>query len=170
MWRDARNVRITYTEIPDSNGQRIGDLVEYEPIKSAKPKLKNVRGVDTVGDSFKWRGSSWLFFVTSRWEILGWGEVMSEDGKEVIERWVVTWFAATTFTKEGIDFYSDRKEGMSKETYEGIVKGLKGLEKSEGGEDEAASAHLKLEQDSPLLKMLRDDLKEVEIKLPWVES
>ena len=195
MWRDARNVRITYTEMPETNGQQIGDLVEYEPTKSAKPKLKNVRGVDTVAESFKWRGSSWLFFVTSRWEILGWGEVLSADGKEVVERWVVTWFAATTFTKEGIDFYSDRKEGMSKETYERIVEGLNGLEKQASNKDEAEAEavseetkrqrteeekgvqatlkrleRLKVQHDSPLMKMLREDLKEVEIKLPWVES
>lgn len=76
----------------------------------------------------------------SRWEVLGWGpqgtvssqgaggngesEGRGDDGEE----WIVTYFAKTMFTPQGIDVYSRRKEGLSEGTLEGIIVGLRGVE------------------------------------------
>lgn len=47
MWKDKRNVNITYTTLPaDSSGVvKIDDLVKYQGINSEK--IKSVNGVDT---------------------------------------------------------------------------------------------------------------------------
>lgn len=161
MWRTARNVRITYAPLPPSPPSasgprpRVDDLVEYEKA-SGKGGLKTVAGVDTAcgtGDtgSWDWRGKGWLTFVTSHWEILGWGERAVGEGGEV-ERWAVTWFAPTLFTKEGVDLYSDRKEGMSPKLAEEILAKLKSLS-AEG-----------------VVKMVEADMRDVQIQLPWKEK
>ena len=158
MWRSAQNVRITYAVLaPKSDGApRIDDLVEYESNTPGKKGVKSVAGVDTCSSSgpgetsaWDWRGKSWLFFVHSHWEVLGWGERPLPDGSGV-ERWVVTWFAPTVFTKEGVDFYSDHREGLS----------------------EAATAELMAalrKGPAPLAEMVDKDMKPVDIKLPWQE-
>ncbi|KAK3955863.1 hypothetical protein QBC32DRAFT_332364 [Pseudoneurospora amorphoporcata] len=168
MWRSARNVRITYRPLPPTaDGRpRVDDLVEYESL-SGSGSLKTVSGVDTgnwdlanIKDdttSWDWRGSGWLFFVSSHWEILGWGEVKDAETGKVKERWVVTWFAPTLFTKEGLDVYSDLREGGSKEVVEGVLKSLKELVE-EGGERTKA-----------LREMVERDMREVAISLPWKE-
>ncbi|KAK3387539.1 hypothetical protein B0H63DRAFT_470265 [Podospora didyma] len=158
MWRTARNVRITYTPLPplasDPSRARIDDLVEYEA-SSGKGGVKSVAGTDTASsppnDSsvWDWRGKGWLFFVGSHWEVLGCGEHTRNDGST--ERWVVTWFKATVFTKEGLDIYSDRKEGASEELVEGILAALRGLD-AKGFVDMA------------------DGMLPVEISLPWKEK
>ncbi|ROT42433.1 hypothetical protein SODALDRAFT_326594 [Sodiomyces alkalinus F11] len=175
MWRSARNVRITYTSLPPKpdGTTRLDDLVEYESVNSTG-RRKTVRGVDTASvaplppspssdsalttTSWDWRGSGLLFFATSHWEILGWGERPlppgpggEADGSQV-ERWAVTWFAPTLFTKEGVDIYSDRKEGLSQETYKLVHEALLGLEARSVAE------------------MVEKDLRPVEIRLPWVEN
>ncbi|KAF3805447.1 hypothetical protein GCG54_00002792 [Colletotrichum gloeosporioides] len=159
MWRDARNVRITYAALPakPDGTARVDDLVEYESNKSTPSTgVKSVKGVDTAsrpgGDTgaWDWRGKGWLFFVGSHWEVLGWGEKKTAAGET--ERWAVTWFAPTVFTKEGVDIYCDRKEGLSEGTYEEIMAGLKGLEAKEVAE------------------MVEKDMKPVEILLPWKEA
>ena len=153
MWRSARNVRISYAPLPPNNdgSARIDDLVEYEPT-SKTDVLKTVQGVDSQSDDggWDWRGKGWLFFVSSHWEVLGWGEEKAEDGST--ERWAVTWFAPTVFTKEGIDVYSDRREGVSKDLYERIEAALKKIEAKE------------------LVDMVEKDMRAVEIKLPWIEK
>jgi hypothetical protein len=157
MWRTARNVRITYTPLPaNAHGfPRIDDLVRYEKT-SGKGGLKSVSGVDTAaaGDggasSWDWRGKGLLGFVTSHWEVVGWGERDGEDGKK--ERWAVTWFAPTLFTKEGVDLYSDRQGGMSPALADDILAALKGLDAA------------------PLVKMVEADMREVEVRLPWLEG
>lgn len=168
MWRSARNVRITYSTLPgaSSPATQIDDLVEYEP-SGSDGKLKSVHGVDTEVTepgtdlrSWKWRGKGWLFFVTSKWEILGWGE-RKDDRGDILERWVVTWFAPTLFTKEGIDFYSDRREGMSPALYDQLLAHLKQLHLTEG---------LGFEEKPEWKKMVHEDMRPVEIKLPWVEK
>lgn len=117
-------------------------------------KLKSVAGVDTAvtaesAASWNWRGSGLLFWVTSHWEVLGWGERILPDGS--VERWVVTWFAPTLFTKEGVDVYSDSREGLSKETYAAVLEALKGLE-AKG-----------------VVDMVVKDMKAVAIEVPWRE-
>ena len=153
MWRSARNVRITYKPLPakPDGRPRIDDLVEYEPIKKTNI-LKNVAGVDTQAPDggWDWRGKGWLAFVTSHWELIGWGEAQREDGST--ERWAVTWFAPTVFTKEGLDVYCDQKEGISEGTYGKIEKALKEL-----------SAET-------LVGMVEKDMQPVEIKMPWTEK
>lgn len=156
MWRSARNVRISYTGLPPrpDGCARIDDLVEYEPTKKTDV-LKTVEGVDTAatasGASWDWRGKGWLFFVSSHWEIMAWGESRrEEDGK--VERWAVTWFAPTVFTKEGVDVYCDRREGLSEATYGRIEEALRKVEPKE------------------LAGMVEQDMRPVEIKLPWVEK
>ncbi|KAI9897563.1 hypothetical protein N3K66_007419 [Trichothecium roseum] len=159
MWRDARNVRITYKVLEPKPTQagaslaRIDDLVEYEP-GSKSSVLKSVHGVDTQSGSggWDWRGKGWLFFVGTHWELLGWGEsALPESQGGGVERWAVTWFAPTVFTKEGVDVYCDRREGLSEATYARVRAALAGVE-AEG-----------------LRAMVERDMRPVEIKLPWTE-
>ncbi|OAA46318.1 hypothetical protein NOR_03071 [Metarhizium rileyi] len=153
MWRSARNVRITYKSLPSKGDgrQRIDDLVEYEPSKSSGV-LKTVAGIDTqsADGGWDWRGKGWLFFVSSHWELLGWGEVTNAQGKR--ERWAVTWFAPTLFTKEGLDVYCDSEEGLSKATYARIEEALKKTPAKE------------------IVDMTEKDMRAVEIKLPRAGS
>lgn len=153
MWRSSRNVRISYKALePKPDGRpRIDDLVEYEPSKKVGV-LKTVEGIDTKAsdDGWDWRGKGWLFFVGSHWEVLAWGEEKREDGET--ERWAVTWFAPTVFTKEGIDVYCDRREGLSEGTYSKVLDALKKVEAKE------------------LAGMVERDMLPVEIKLPWTEN
>ncbi|KAM0428940.1 hypothetical protein ACHAPT_006743 [Fusarium lateritium] len=153
MWRDARNVRITYKLIPaQSDGRpRLDDLVEYEPT-SKETVRKTVEGIDTQVSAigWDWRGKGWLFFVGSHWEVLGWGEAVTADG--VREKWAVTWFAPTVFTKEGLDVYCDRKEGLSEGTYAAVREALRGLEAKK------------------VVEMVERNMQPVEIRLPWVEE
>ncbi|CAK7233240.1 hypothetical protein SBRCBS47491_008541 [Sporothrix bragantina] len=165
MWKSAQNVRISYRALPDdANGRpRNEDRVEYESNKpsSGPKKVKSVEGVNIMGitadkksdGTFDWRGKSWLFFVTSHWEILGWGERPLAGGKPgEVERWVVTWFAPTFFTKEGIDIYSDRREGLSSETAAAVQKAM------------TTTA----QWPTPLATLAKD-LVSVDINLPWSE-
>lgn len=156
MWRTARNVRITYRPL-DADARahaRVDDLVEYER-SNGKGGVRTVAGVDTAcaaagtdeaTGSWDWRGKGLLGFVTSHWEVLGWGE--RDDG----ERWAVTWFAPTLFTKEGVDLYSDRREGMSEALAGEVLARLKGLGAKE------------------LVDMVEADMRPVEIHLPWKEQ
>jgi len=152
MWRSARNVRITYTPLPNIPN-KVSDLVEYESLSPSfiTSGVKKIKGVDTSsveGDlsAWDWRGSGLLFFVSSHWEILGWGERDLGDGEK--ERWVVTWFQKTVFSAEGVDVYSDRKEGGSEGLVQEILEELRKLEE--------------------LGELVGDALKQVEIKLPWL--
>lgn len=153
MWRSARNVRISYTPLaakPDGRA-RIDDLVEYEPAGKTGVR-KTVGGVDTqaTGAGWDWRGKGWLFFVGSHWEVLGWGEETTAEG--ATERWAVTWFAPTLFTKEGLDVYCDRREGLTLATYQKVEAALMTMEARD------------------IVAMVDKDMLPVEIKLPWTES
>ncbi|PHH84691.1 hypothetical protein CDD83_1544 [Cordyceps sp. RAO-2017] len=81
---------------------------------------------------------------------MGWGDRAAADGRP--ERWAVTWFAPTVFTREGLDVYCDRREGLSDATYADIARALAAL---------AAPA---------LVAMVEKDMRPVEIKLPWTEK
>ncbi|KAM4059179.1 histidinolphosphatase-like protein [Hirsutella rhossiliensis] len=154
MWRSARNVRISYTPLaakPDGRA-RIDDLVEYEPTGKTGVR-KTVEGVDTqaaAGPGWDWRGKGWLFFVGSHWEVLGWGEETTAEGAK--ERWAVTWFAPTLFTKEGLDVYCDQRQGLSQATYQKVEAALKKMEARD------------------IVAMVDKDMRPVEIKLPWTEK
>lgn len=136
------------------------NLVEYEK-KSGKGGVKRVEGIErpdaNIPAAWTWRGKGWLMIASSHWEVLGWGErpllgAVGDMG-EGAERWAVTWFAPTLFTQEGVDIYSDRKEGLSKETVDGIMKAFKEL------------------KDAPkLVELVEKQMQEVAIDLPWKEG
>ncbi|KAI2617302.1 hypothetical protein GGS26DRAFT_596471 [Hypomontagnella submonticulosa] len=159
MWRSARNVRITY--LPYERDPTANDnLVEYEK-QNGKGGVKRVEGIERpdakVPGAWTWRGKGLLMIASSHWEVLGWGERPLLGGVgdmgEGVERWAVTWFAPTLFTQEGVDIYSDRKEGLSKETVEGIIKALKEL------------------KDAPkVVGLVEKHMQEVDISLPWKEG
>ncbi|KAK8087147.1 hypothetical protein PG994_002121 [Apiospora phragmitis] len=168
MWRSARNVRITYKPLPTSSTtseMHIDDLVEYEKANKSGA-YKTVAGVDkpdpTAPAAWNWRGKGWLRIASSHWEVLGWGErPLSEQQQQqqppaaatTVERWVVTWFAATLFTPEGIDIYSDRPEGISPETLAGVKAALNSL------------------QSAPkVVEYVGKDLREIQIQLPWKQG
>ncbi|OTA92597.1 hypothetical protein M434DRAFT_396365 [Hypoxylon sp. CO27-5] len=164
MWRSARNVRITYKPYKPESGKPVANdnLVEYEK-KNGKGGVKRVEGIERpdakIPGAWTWRGKGLLAIASSHWEILGWGErpLLGDVGDgnmgEGVERWVVTWFAPTLFTQEGVDIYSDRKEGLSKETVDGIIKALKEL------------------KDAPrVVELVEKHMQEVEVSLPWKEG
>lgn len=150
MWRKAKNVTITYNQLPPkTSGSSIllEDIVESVPTQSSwMPQPRKIRGVDTPDGegAWNWRGSGLLKIASSHWEVLGWGESEIDGG--LVERWVVTWFAPSLFTPAGLDVYSSRREGLSKRTYDGIMRGLEKLEVKE------------------LVDMARKDMMEVKIE------
>jgi hypothetical protein len=155
MWRSAQNVRITYKPLDPLTSnpprERIDDKVEYESL-GGKGGVKSVSGIDTAeragdGSIWTWRGKRWLALLSSHWELLGWGERTGADG--MTERWMVSWFAATTFTKEGLDILSDRKEGPSEGLVEEVLVALKALEAR------------------PVAELVERDMLPVAISLPW---
>jgi hypothetical protein len=91
---------------------------------------------------------------------MGWGEravpeADRAEGEEETEteRWVVTWFAPTVFTAEGVDVYSDRRGGAS----EGLVKEV------------LAELGRVCEGKGKLGEIVGGEMKEVAISLPWKE-
>ncbi|WVQ80760.1 hypothetical protein IAT38_002865 [Cryptococcus sp. DSM 104549] len=108
MWKDKKDVSITYTPVSGTSKDHksFDDLVEYRKRSAAEgSKTSTVKGVDTLtrganGATFDWKGSSYLFFVHSHWEVLGYGK----DEQYGLE-WAVTFFSKTLFTPAGIDIY-----------------------------------------------------------------
>jgi hypothetical protein len=74
LWKNKKNVRITYTPIPSAPATTFDDLVEYNSIKDAVGvKPSTVRGVDRIeegenGGCWKWLVSS-LFLWTETEEL-----------------------------------------------------------------------------------------------------
>ncbi|KAI1269463.1 hypothetical protein F5Y18DRAFT_99330 [Xylariaceae sp. FL1019] len=152
MWKPSQNVRITYT--PQKDDESVFDnLVEYEK-KNGKGGVKSVLGTEKpdpkVPSAWNWRGKGWLAIASSHWEVLGWGDRTLPNGD--VERWAVTWFAATLFSEEGVDVYCDRREGLSKGTADDIIRTLKELEAPK------------------LVQKVQNKMMEVVISLPWKES
>ncbi|OAA57473.1 hypothetical protein SPI_07132 [Niveomyces insectorum RCEF 264] len=164
MWRTAQNVRIRYrARSPDRRGRaRNEDRVEYESNRPGRRGgVKSVEGVNVLGGggsgsssssrsfdgTFDWRGKGWLGFPLAG----GTGTGAGADTDTDTERWVVTWFAPTFFTKEGIDVYSDRREGVSAATVAGI------------------EAAMRTSWPAPLAA-LAQTLAPVDIRLPWQEA
>ncbi|KAK2629942.1 hypothetical protein QTJ16_000762 [Diplocarpon rosae] len=118
MWRQARNVRITYTLLPPrpppggSGGE--GGLVRIDD--------------ELLGGAG-----------------LGEFESHAHGGAATTEkeRWVVTWFKASLFTPMGVDVYSDRKEGMSEGLYRMISAAL---ERGEAGEEVAGMCRAEMRE------------------------
>lgn len=112
---------------------KLDDLVQYQTLSS--DKIKTVHGVDTASGegntgAWDWRGKGWLMIASSRWEVLGWGDLPSVHfhGEEHIQQWAVTYFAKTLFTPAGIDVYSRRKEGLGDGVMQKIKDALGALE------------------------------------------
>ncbi|WVQ67618.1 uncharacterized protein L199_005821 [Kwoniella botswanensis] len=105
---------VAWSTLPMWKGKKAGaenhtkfeDLVEYRKESAAEgSKPSTVKGVDTLttganAATFDWKGSSYLFFVHSHWEVLGFGK----DEINGLE-WAVTFFSKTLFTPAGIDIY-----------------------------------------------------------------
>ena len=143
MWKTKRNVRITYSILPnnpkhdatENTTNQIDDLVSYQTLKS--DKVKEVRGIDTAagpeGGAWDWRGTGWLKIASSHWEVLGWGNDSGSKGEAVgttnteESQWAVTYFAKTLFTPAGIDVYSRPDKNLSEQTLSAIKNGLQGL-------------------------------------------
>lgn len=145
IWKDKRNVTITYTVLPSPKGTapgvvRLEDLVEYQELKG--DKIKSVRGVDTgTGDNneWNWRGSGIIKIASAHWEVVGWGNGLEEKRQDVRqddvigrgqddEQWMVTFFAKTVFTPAGMDFYARKAEGLSEKLVKQITAALEKLE------------------------------------------
>ncbi|KAF2725366.1 hypothetical protein K431DRAFT_281314 [Polychaeton citri CBS 116435] len=156
MWKSKRNVQIQYTSLAPSDpsvtaeggeSDRLDDLVTYQGLDSSK--VSSVRGVDKAAnaqrrDVWDWRGRGWLVVAGSRWEVIGWGEEEEEGGGggdhaptgssppggggTNKNKWVVTLFAKTLFTPQGVDIYSLSPQGVKAETLQGIKKALAGCE------------------------------------------
>ena len=60
--------------------------------------------------------------ASSHWEVLGYGDL---DGNH---QWAVTYFAKTLFTPAGIDVYSRKKEGLSRDMIQQIMEAVAGIE------------------------------------------
>ena len=134
MWKDRRNVRITYTPLPPSDPSpssvttedpipRLDDLVEHQALTS--DKIKTVHGIDspsgTDTSGWNWRGKGWLKVASCHWEFVDWGQ-----GAGAEEEWAVIWFEKTIFTPEGIDIFARGKEGLKEETVREIKEKLGG--------------------------------------------
>ncbi|ORY33978.1 hypothetical protein BCR39DRAFT_518005 [Naematelia encephala] len=108
MWKDKKDVVITYDPVAAETriDTTFDSTVEYRKTSAAaNSKPSTVRGSETLstganGATFDWRGKSYLFFVTSHWEILGYGK----DDSNGLD-WAVTFFSKTLFTPAGIDIY-----------------------------------------------------------------
>ncbi|KAL8835184.1 MAG: hypothetical protein Q9170_003430 [Blastenia crenularia] len=124
VWHDKRNVVLTYTSLdPSASRPQLDDLITYQTLSSAKSKT--MRGTDTPSPAdpraWTWRGNGMLKFVTSHWQILGFGE---EDRGE---DWLVVWAQKSIFTPAVLNVCTRHKEGMGVEWVEGMKELCKGM-------------------------------------------
>ncbi|KAF2231083.1 hypothetical protein EV356DRAFT_452658 [Viridothelium virens] len=129
IWKDKKNVTITYTILPDKKDEdggveshKLEDVIEYQ--EHGKSKVCTVKGVDTIsaGDNtsaWNWRGKGIIKIASSHWEILGW----ATDGPHE-RQWMVTYFAKTYFTPAGMDIYSRHPDGVSEKLFDEIRQAL----------------------------------------------
>ncbi|EKG12456.1 hypothetical protein MPH_10413 [Macrophomina phaseolina MS6] len=126
IWRDKRNVTITYhlRPSPDSSTPpQLDDVVEFQT--QSGEKVKQVKGTQSERDpsgkegaSWNWHGKGLIKVASAHWELLGWG------GEDEDDQWMVTYFVKTVFTPEGINVYSRRPGGTSEELLEEIQRAL----------------------------------------------
>ncbi|KAJ7786475.1 hypothetical protein B0H16DRAFT_1490593 [Mycena metata] len=131
MWKDKKNVKITYSTIPGEPETTLDDVVSYES-RSAKlgSAPSTVRGVDRLQEGattvWKWRGKGWLMIATSKWQLLGFNvspTTQSASPESTTEpEWVVTYFESTLFTPRGLDIYSRSKDGLSDAFIESLIE------------------------------------------------
>ncbi|GAA5891506.1 hypothetical protein JCM6882_004495 [Rhodosporidiobolus microsporus] len=151
LWKNKRDVSITYTPIPDEPATTFDDLVQFHYDSAALGSLPwEVKGVDKLetdvegnGVRWKWRGKGFLKISTSHWQLLGYSLLSappSGDTESTLPppvatdpEWVVTYFSSTLFTPAGLDIYVRKPDALTEEQVEGLVRKLEGL----GGEVEA---------------------------------
>lgn len=151
-WATSKNARITYTATsPGSNGcLKVRHTTKCEPLYG-KGAIKSTSGTSTAvskGDAVSgWEAKGkGLLKASTRWEILGWGDIKDYTGA-VVESWMIVWYPS------GVEIMSNRKQGLGSETSEHCVTALKTLPK--------AAAKLR--------NQVVMDLRVVEIGLPWKE-
>lgn len=128
IWRDKRNVVLTYTALPSNNSKNtpLDDLITYQTLTS--PGVHTMRGTDSPcpgkPGEWTWRGNGWLKFVTSHWQILGFGELKEGD------QWTVVFAQKSIFSPAVINVYTRRKNGLE----EGKLRELKRILREMGDE------------------------------------
>ncbi|GAA6041499.1 hypothetical protein JCM8097_001908 [Rhodosporidiobolus ruineniae] len=145
LWKNKRDVSITYSAIPGEPATTFDDLVQYRSA-TAKPDSSpsEVRGIDRLetdvegnGARWKWRGKGFLKIASSHWQLLGFSLGSSSpipDAAGATEAdWVVTYFSSTLFTPAGLDIYVREPSALSDDRVDELVRSLEGL----GGEIEA---------------------------------
>ncbi|KAJ8609100.1 hypothetical protein MRB53_039299 [Persea americana] len=126
LWRDKRNVRITYT--PLSEG-RLDDLVTYQGLGDDKGERGDGNGPsDGIGRSDD--------VATEPAAGAAAGAAVA-DGPG--EQWVITYFAKTMFTPAGIDVYARKAEGLSEATLRRLQRALLALSVEVGKESEGTA-------------------------------
>ena len=148
LWKTKRNSFLTYKRLEPSKGwhqevfPRLDDTSTYQHLDS--DKIRTIHGIDTASGEapgiWNWRGTGWLKLVTSRWEVLGFGE-------DAGVRWMLIFFTATFATPIGIDILSSEKKGVSEELVTAIQSALR-------------------EIDDPVVQKLAEDLFRVKQELP----
>lgn len=151
-WATSKNARITYAETGEaSNGNlKIRHTTKCEPLYG-KGAIKSSSGTSTAVSKGN-KVSSWdakgkgLLKHSTRWEILGWGDIYDYNGA-VVESWMIVWYPT------GVEIMSNRQQGLGSETSDNCVTALKNLPKNA----------------AKLRNQVVMDLKVVEIGLPWKE-
>lgn len=145
----GKNSRITYkASHPSSDGRtRLTSVTKME----SKGSVKVSTATSTCtkkGHTVEWDAKTkGILKGSSRWEILGWGDISEEKGL-VTESWMIVYYSSG-----GVDVLSSRKQGMGSETADRCLGALKRLPNS------AAKV-----RNSVVM-----DLRVVDIGLPWKE-
>ncbi|KAJ8292530.1 DNA ligase [Rhodotorula toruloides] len=139
LWKNKRDVTITYTRIDGEEETTFDDLVKFSK-QSAKigSSQWEVKGVDRLerdlegnGARWKWRGKGWLKISTSHWQLLGYSlSPSSPAATSDAPEWVVTYFSSTLFTPAGLDVYARTPTALSDDFVDDIVRKLEEM----GGE------------------------------------
>ncbi|BGO94302.1 hypothetical protein NBRC10512_002752 [Rhodotorula toruloides] len=125
LWKNKRDVTITYTRIDGEEETTFDDLVKFSK-QSAKigSSQWEVKGVDR-------RGKGWLKISTSHWQLLGYSlSPSSPAATSDAPEWVVTYFSSTLFTPAGLDVYARTPTALSDDFVDDIVRKLEEM----GGE------------------------------------
>ncbi|KAH9855181.1 hypothetical protein C2E23DRAFT_724647 [Lenzites betulinus] len=134
LWKDKKDVTITYALKPGGKEVQFDDTVEYRAHGAdATSAPSRITGVDTLVTSptspaaagtppaptrYKWRGKGWLAVATSRWAVLG---CSADPSPANAHAWAVTYFAKTLFTPAGLDVYARTPRGLPAELVREIV-------------------------------------------------
>lgn len=114
FWRTRENPSVTYTLIESAPRVKLRDTVRYGPVGEPPRRILGADEQDPrLSSLFLWRGSGpFTRFLKSGWLFLGHDEDYAE--------WAVTCFAATPFTKAGMDIYA-REPRLSEEKVTEII-------------------------------------------------